>query len=252
MVDYTEGGGYQYHTGLKEGDVGNIVLLPGDPFRVPMIAGYMDNAEKVAHVREFLTYTGEVEGSRVSVTSTGIGGPSAAIAMEELVRVGAKIFIRIGTSGGIDTDVKGGDLVIAASAVRAEGTTLEYAPIEYPATADYDVVTALKLGADKLGLKSHVGVVQCKDSFFGQHQPENSPVSYILKSRWEAYKRLRVLCSEMESAALFVVGASLGVKVGSVLLVVANQERELLALSNPQFHDMDPAIRTAIEAVKLL
>ncbi len=244
--------GTQYHIGLKEGDVGEYVILPGDPKRCAKIAAYFDDAKLVADRREFTTYTGFLNGVKVSVTSTGIGGPSAAIALEELVKVGAKYFIRVGTCGGMDTDVKSGDLVIATGAIRMEGTTKEYAPIEFPAVADYEIVTALINSAKKLSLPYHVGVVECKDSFYGQHSPEKMPVSYELLNKWDAWLKLGCLASEMESAALFVVGSYLRVKVGSIFLVVANQEREKLGLENPVVHDTDSAIKTAVEAIKEL
>lgn len=252
MSDYMGGTGIQYHLRIKKGDVGRYVILPGDPKRVPLIASYLDDAVQVADFREFITYSGSLEGVRVSVTSTGIGGPSASIALEELHACGADTFIRIGTCGGIALDVTGGDLVIATGAVRAEGTSQEYAPLSFPAVADYDVVTALKQAADTLGAKSHLGVVQCKDSFYGQHDPDRMPVSYELKQKWEAWKRLGVLASEMESAAMFVVSATLGARCGSVFHVVGNQEREALGLDNPKTHDTDLAIRAAVEAVRNL
>lgn len=242
--------GTQYHIGLKQGDVGEYVILPGDPKRCEKIAAYFDNARLVADKREFVTYTGYLNGVKVSVTSTGIGGPSASIALEELVKVGAKYFIRVGTCGGMDLDVKSGDLVIATGAIRMEGTSKEYAPIEFPAVADYNIVTSLINSAKKLNLPFHVGVVQCKDAFYGQHNPESMPVSYELENKWNAWLRLGTLASEMESAALFVVGSFLKVKVGSIFLVVANQEREKQGLENPVVHDTDSAIRVAIEAIK--
>ena len=242
--------GTQYHIGLKEGDVGEFVILPGDPKRCEKIAAYFDEPKLVGDRREFVTYTGFLNGKKVSVTSTGIGGPSASIALEELVKVGAKKFIRVGTCGGMDTNVKSGDLVIATGAIRMEGTSKEYAPIEFPAVADYDIVTALKTAAEKLNLPHHTGVVQCKDAFYGQHNPEIMPVSYELENKWQAWLRLGTLASEMESAALFVAGSFLKVKVGSIFLVVANQEREKLGLDNPVVHDTDSAIKVAIEAIK--
>ena len=244
--------GTQYHIGLKEGDVGEYVILPGDPKRCAKIAAYFEDAKLVADRREFTTYTGFLNGEKVSVTSTGIGGPSASIALEELVKVGAKYFIRVGTCGGMDTDVKSGDLVIATGAIRMEGTTKEYAPIEFPAVADYDIVTALINSAKKLQMSYHVGVVECKDSFYGQHNPEIMPISYELMNKWDAWLKLGCLASEMESAALFVVGSYLRVKVGSIFLVVANQEREKLGMENPVVHDTDSAIKTAVEAIKML
>ena len=244
--------GTQYHIGLKEGDVGKYVILPGDPKRCKKIAEYFDDAKLVADNREYTTYTGYLCGEKVSVTSTGIGGPSAAIALEELVNVGADTFIRVGTCGGIDIDVKGGDVVIATGAIRMEGTSKEYAPVEYPAVANLDIVNSLVSAASALGYEKHVGVVQCKDSFYGQHNPDRMPVSYELTEKWEAWKRMGCLASEMESAALFIVASFLRVKVGSVFLVVANQEREKQNLENPVVHDIDKAIKTAIEAIKIL
>lgn len=251
MKNYSDDG-RQYHVGLKEGDIGKYVILPGDPKRCEKIAQYFENPVLVADRREYVTYTGYVDGEKVSVTSTGIGGPSAAIAMEELVKCGAEVFIRVGTCGGMQLDIKGGDLVIATGAIRAEGTSKEYAPIEFPAVADFRIVNALVDAAENLGYTHHMGVVQCKDSFYGQHSPETKPVSYELQNKWEAWKRLGCLASEMESAALFVVASYLNVKVGSIFLTVANQEREKLSLENPVVHDTEKAIKTAIEAIKIL
>ena len=244
--------GVQYHIGLKQGDVGKYVILPGDPKRCAKIAQYFDEPKLVADNREYVTYTGYLDGEKVSVTSTGIGGPSAAIALEELVNVGAETFIRVGTCGVMQIDVKGGDIVIATGAIRAEGTSKEYAPIEFPAVANLDVTNALVQASKNLGYTSHTGVVQCKDSFYGQHSPETKPVSDELLNKWEAWKRLGCLASEMESAALFVVASYLNVKVGSVFLTVANQEREKQNLENPVVHDTEKAIKTAIEAIKIL
>lgn len=240
----------QYHIQVGKEDIGRYVILPGDPKRCAKIAKYIDDAKLVADNREYVTYTGYLDGVKVSVTSTGIGGPSASIALEELVQAGADTFIRIGTCGGMQLNVRSGDVVIASGAVRMEGTSKEYAPIEFPAVADIEVVNALMKAADELNVDSHVGVVQCKDSFYGQHSPERMPVGYELLNKWEAWKRLGCLASEMESAALFVVGSALHVKVGSVFLVVANQEREKEGLSNPVVHNTDKAVRVAVEALR--
>ena len=252
MTDYMDGTGIQYHLHLKKGDVGRYVILPGDPKRVPLIAKYLDDAVLVADNREYVTYTGTLLGEKVSVTSTGIGGPSAAIAVEELYKVGADTFIRMGTCGGIKLSVKGGDVVIATAAVRAEGTSREYAPIEFPAVADFDVVSAMKSAAEKMNVRSHIGVVQCKDSFYGQHDPDIMPVSYELNNRWEAWKRLHVLGSEMEAATIFTVAARLGVRAGCCLLNVTNTERMLSGLPDKMVHDTDAAIRTAVGALRNL
>lgn len=250
MVDYTEGSGKQYHIQVAKGEVGRYVILPGDPKRCEKIAEHFDNARLVSDSREYVTYTGYLDGVEVSVTSTGIGGPSASIAMEELVKCGADTFIRVGTCGGMDLDVKGGEVVIASGAIRMEGTSKEYAPIEFPAVADIEVVNALMGAAKSLEKPYHVGVVECKDAFYGQHEPETKPVSYELMNKWEAWMRLGCKASEMESAALYIVGNYLRVRVGSVFLVVANQEREKAGLDNPQAHDTETAISVAVQALR--
>lgn len=252
MTNYSENEGKQYHIQVGKGDVGRYVILPGDPKRCALIAKYFDDPKLIADNREYVTYTGTLEGTPVSVTSTGIGGPSASIAMEELVMSGADTFIRIGTCGGMDLDVKSGDMVIANGAIRMEGTSKEYAPIEFPAVPDFDVTNALVAAAKMLKKPYHVGVVQCKDAFYGQHSPETKPVSYELIDKWNAWLRLGCKASEMESAALFIVASSLKVRAGSVFLVMANQERAKQGLDNPIVHDTDAAIRTAVEAIRLM
>lgn len=252
MIDYAEGSGKQYHTGVGPEDIGKYVIIPGDPKRCAKIAEFFDDAKLVADSREYVTYTGTLDGVKVSVTSTGIGGPSAAIAIDELSKCGAHTFVRIGTCGGMQEDVMGGDVVIATGAVRMEGTSREFAPIEYPAVANLDVTNALVAAAKSLNIRHHVGVVQCKDSFFGQHEPEVMPVSYELENKWQAWLRMGCLASEMESAALFIAGQFLRVRVGSCFLVVANQERAKMGLTNTQVHDTELAIKTAVEAVRNL
>ncbi len=242
----------QYHIACSKGDIGEYVIIPGDPGRCELIARCLDGARHVATNREFTTYTGSLGGVPVSVLSTGIGGPSASIAMEEATALGAHTFIRVGTCGGINMDVTAGDAVIATGAVRMEGTSREYAPIEYPAVADFDVTRALVDAARSLGMRAHTGVVQCKDSFYGQHSPGRMPVSAELQYKWEAWKRLGVLASEMESAAIFTVAAALGVRVGTVLSCVWNQERKAAGYNDPDCHDTDGAIRIAVEAIRRL
>ena len=242
----------QYHIQVAKGEIGRYVLLPGDPKRCAKIAKYLDDPVLIADSREYVTYTGTVDGIKVSVCSTGIGGPSAAIAMEELVNCGADTFIRVGTCGGMQQQVLGGDLVIATGAVRMEGTGQEYAPLEYPAVSDFEVLKALEEAAGKLSMRRHIGVVHCKDAFYGQHNPELLPQSSILLQKWDAYMKMGCLASEMESAALFIVSNYRKVRCGTVLLVMANQTRAKLGLDNPIVHDTDCAIRTAIEAVRIL
>lgn len=250
MKNYSEDANKLYHIQVAPGEVGRYVIMPGDPKRCAKIAAYFDDPVLIADNREYVTYTGTLDGVKVSVTSTGIGGPSAVIAMEELYRCGADTFVRIGTCGGMQPEVKSGDVVVATGAIRMEGTSREFAPLEFPAVADLTVTNALVNAAKQKGCPFHTGVVQCKDSFYGQHEPETKPVSYELMNKWEAWKRLGCLASEMESAALFVVASYLHVRVGSCFLVVANQEREKLGLKNPVVHDTDMAIQVAVEAIR--
>lgn len=252
MINYSESEEKLYHIQVAKGEVGRYVILPGDPKRCKLIAQYFDDPVLIADSREFVTYTGTLDGVPVSVTSTGIGGPSASIAVEELVMAGADTFIRIGTCGGMDLDVKSGDVVIANGAIRMEGTSKEYAPIEYPAVPDFDVTCSLADAAKSLKTPYHIGVVECKDSFYGQHSPETKPVSYELLNKWDAWVKLGCKASEMESAALFIVASALHVRAGSVMLVMANQERAKKGLDNPVVHDTDAAIRTAVCAVRNL
>ena len=240
----------QFHIRCKEGDIGRYVILPGDPGRCESIAALFDDAVQVAYNREFNVYTGYLLGEKVSVCSTGIGGPSASIAMEELHNIGADTFIRTGTCGGIKLDVQSGDIVVATGAVRYEHTSLEYAPVEYPAVPDFGITAILKATSEGLGYRTHTGVVQCKDSFYGQHSPELSPVSYELLDKWDSWKRLGVLASEMESAALFVVAAARGCRCGSCFHVIWNQEREAAGLDQKQDEDTEKSVRVAVEAMK--
>ena len=242
----------QYHIHCAPGEVGRYVILPGDPGRCASIAAYFDDAKLIAQNREYTTYTGTLLGVPVSVCSTGIGGPSASIAMEELHKLGADTFIRTGTCGGIDLDVKSGDIVVATGAIRFEHTSMEYAPIEFPAVADFNITAALMQASKALGYTTHTGVVQCKDSFYGQHSPEASPVYYELLNKWESWKRLGVKASEMESAALFVVAAALHVRCGSCFHVVWNQEREKAGLDQDMSEDTSAAVKVAVEALKLV
>ena len=242
--------GKQYHIGCTAADIGGLFILPGDPGRCEYIAGFFDSAEYIGRNREFERWTGMVGNKRVSAVSTGIGGPSAVIALEELSQLGAHTFIRVGTCGGINLKVKPGDAVIASASVRQEGTSREYAPIECPAAADFEVTLALKQAAERLGLPNHVGIVQCKESFYGQHDPRRMPVSYELLRKWEAWKRLGVLASEMESSALFVAASALGVRCGAVLHTVWNQERNSEGYTEDSREDVGGAIKICVEAIR--
>ena len=244
----------QYHINVSEGEVGKYCILPGDPGRCEKIAAHFELPVFVSSNREYTIWNGKLCGETVSVCSTGIGGPSAAIAMEELVACGAHTFIRIGTCGGIDLNVKAGDVVIASGAVRQDGTSREYAPIEFPAVSDTDALIALREAAKELNFCYHTGVVQAKDSFYGQHSPKRMPTANDLLEKWEAWKRLGVLASEMESSTLFTVASYLKVRCGAAFSVVWNQERFDAGFDDntDEHHDTEKAITVGIEALKKL
>ena len=242
----------QFHIACAQGDIGRYCILPGDPGRVPAIAALFDDAKQIAYNREFNVWTGTLLGEKVTACSTGIGGPSASIAMEELHKCGADTFIRTGTCGGIDLNVQSGDVVVATGAIRYEHTSREYAPIEFPAVADFQVTNALVEATKKLGFPLHTGIVQCKDSFYGQHDPAASPVYYELQQKWESWKRLGVKAREREPAALFVVAAALGCRCGSCFHVVWNQEREAAGLDQKMSEDTSSSVKVSVEALKLL
>ena len=247
----------QFHLKVTPGEVGKYVILPGDPGRVSKIAAHFKNAHQAAQNREYNIYTGTLCGEKISAVSTGIGGPSAAIAVEELVRCGAHTFIRVGTSGGIDTKVCGGDLIIASAAIRGDGTSKEYLPPDYPAVADFDVLCALRNAAQRLcdgteGNSYHIGVVQSKDSFYGETDPETMPMREYLQARWDSYIRCGALTSEMECSALFSVGTVRHVRTGAVISAIWNVERTKAGLSDKVCMDSEKSIMCAVEAMKEL
>ena len=242
----------QFHIHCVPGDVGRYCILPGDPGRVPAIAALFDDAHQVAYNREFNVWTGTLLGEKVTACSTGIGGPSAAICIEELHLLGVNNFIRIGTCGGMHLEVRGGDLVVASAAIRMEGLSREYLPVEFPAVADFEVTAALAQAGKSAGIPCHVGVVQCKDSFYGQHDPDSMPIAEQLKGRWAAWLKGGCLASEMESAALFIVSAVRGVRAGCVLQAIWNQERVQAGLPDTRCPSPEAAARTAVQALAAL
>ena len=241
-----------YHIGLDASVGAKYVLLPGDPDRVEKIAAYLDNPRFLAKSREYTSWLGYIGDEPVLVMSTGMGGPSTAIAVEELVQVGVHTAIRVGSTGGINLAVKGGDIVIANGAIRTEGTSKEYLPIEYPAVADFEVTHALLTAAKQSEADYHLGVVQSKDSFYGQHDPERMPVAAQLLENWEAWKKAGVLASEMECAALYTTATVCNMRAGAVLHVLWNQERKAEGLDDTDVFDMENTIKTAIKAIQIL
>jgi uridine phosphorylase len=242
----------QHHVQLRTGDVGRYVFLPGDPGRCEQIASHFEAPHHVAQNREYNTYSGTLLGEKVSVTSTGIGGPSSAIAMEELVKVGADTFIRVGTSGAMQDWIEPGDLGIVWAAIRDEGTSLHYLPVEFPAVANLDVTLALREGAQRPPPKAHLGVGQSKDSFYGQHEPGRMPVSKRLQERWTAWMAGGAICSEMEAATLYIVAASLGVRAGGIMMIAGHPDQRPMTADESNRMDLDLLLRTAIEGLKVL
>jgi uridine phosphorylase len=248
--------GLAFHLHIKEGDVGRYVLLPGDPARCEKIARYFDNPHFVAQNREYVTWTGTLFGEKVSVVSTGIGCPSAAIAVEELVDAGAHTFVRVGSSGSMQAKVHKGDVVVVNASIRDEGTTRTYLPIEFPAVADIEVVNAMRAGAQKLGLRFHTGVSQSKDSFYGEVERMRMPMAQHLTERWDAFVAGGAVCSEMESAVIFVLASIYRKRAGGVMLVINESELAEESQANPAKHmaefDAENVIRVAVEGLKIL
>jgi uridine phosphorylase len=232
----------QHHTHTQEGDVGRYVLMPGDPGRVPIIAAHLDDARHVATNREYVTYTGTLDGVPVSVTSTGIGCPSSAIAVEELFRSGADTFIRVGTSGGIQPGTKSNEIAIATGAIRHEGTSLHYIPIEFPAVCSIDVVQSMRIAVEKLSLPHKVGISHSKDSFYGEVEPERSANSDELLEFWRAWREGGAICSEMELSTFCIVSSLLGARAGGMMAMYGEGE----------FGPLDNLIKAAVESVREL
>lgn len=216
---------------------------------MPLIAERLQDAREVARNREFVSWTGELEGARVTVTSTGIGCPSAAIAVEELHACGADTFVRVGTAGGMQQNVLVGDLVIAAAAIRDEGTSRQYVPLGFPAVADVDVTLAFREAARSLGARHHVGIVHSKDSFYGQREPERMPIAEDLASRWRSWIRAGALCSEMEAATILVCAQVLHVRAGGIMLVAGNQELQGARREDAR---LETLLDAAVEGVRQL
>ncbi|HET7829136.1 MAG TPA: nucleoside phosphorylase [Candidatus Limnocylindrales bacterium] len=243
----------QHHVHLRRGDVGRYVLLPGDPGRCALIASRFEDARLVAKNREYETWTGSLDGEPVSVTSTGIGCPSSAIAVEELARIGADTFIRVGTSGGMQPGMRSGELAIVSGAIRDEGTSSHYLPIEFPAVADLEVVLALREAARRTGALARVGISQSKDSFYAELEPDRQPIAPQLREQWDAYVAGGAICSEMEAAAIFVVASILRVRAGGLMICFGAPDlsEEQLEADAARFN-LDPLLDTAVEALRVL
>ncbi len=231
-----------YHLGLAPGEVAPLVLLPGDPFRTERIAGHLEAAREVAFSREFRTFTGLAGGRPVSAVSSGIGGPSVAIAVEELAPLGVRTIIRVGTCGALQPEIALGDLVIATAAVRSEGTPDSYVPRAFPAVADREVVSALVEAARADAVAHHTGVVRSVDGLYPELTPGSMPLREALTAELQTWKRAGVLGSDMESATLFIVSYLRGIRAGTILLCVDEVE-------SGEIHHLDPSLTDRLIAV---
>lgn len=243
------------HINLGKGDVGRYAIVPGDPDRCEIIAAHLDNPRKVAQKREYTTWQGELDGELITVTSTGIGGPSAAICIEELHKCGVDTFIRVGTCASTCADVQTGDIVVPNGSIRMEGTGLHYLPMEFPAVPNYQVMKALEESAVSLGFHVVVGPSITKDSFYTQTEPETKPVCDELTFRWNSYVKGGAACTSMEEATLYLACASLHVRSGSVLVSATNFDGSVSKRNTADVYPTDKIqkpIMTAIEALRRL
>jgi len=238
----------EYHLDLRKGDVGRYVLLPGDPARAAKIAEYFDDASEMAFNREYRTFTGTIDGIKLSVTSTGIGCPSAAICIEELIKCGADTFIRVGTAGGLQPEIELGDVVITTATVREEGTSRQYVPLEYPAVADFEVTAALRDAAARMGFRYHLGIGHTKDAFYTEGTVD-LPLKEHTALQWRAWERANVLSTSMEAAAIYVISSIRRVRAGEVLAIIGLTYKDEPIVAKV---GIDEAIKVALEAVRIL
>jgi len=224
-ADRPQVGGVYYATRLREGDLAPYVLLPGDPDRIPKITCYWDRFEEKGYYRQYRTATGIYKGAEISAVSTGVGGPSTEVVLDELARLGADTFIRVGTSGSLQPHIHCGDLVINTGAVRFDGTSNLYVWPEYPAYADYEVVMALIQACEELGFTYHLGLAATAGSFYaGQARPAYG--DYVPPGRenlLQEYQRVGVTNLEMEGATIMTLARLYRTRVGLIVGIVADR-----------------------------
>ena len=239
----------KYHIGLTREDVGDYVLVPGDPFRTPLIAKHLEGAREVAFSREYRTFTGTVGGVRVSAMSSGMGGPSVAIGVEELRELGVHTLLRVGTCGALQRQVKMGDLVIAIGSVRTEGTPDAYVPKEYPAIASLDVVNALVEAAEAARVPHHLGLMRSVDALYPDLVPDQMPRP-DLKAEHELWTRAGIIGNDMETSTLFIVSRLRGMRAGTVCLCVDEIGAGEIHHLDPSY--MDRMLSVAVDAIRRL
>ncbi|MEX0568463.1 MAG: uridine phosphorylase [Candidatus Njordarchaeota archaeon] len=240
--------GKLYHIKISPNQIPRYVLLPGDPKRTELIASIWDTSEEVAFYRQYRSFKGIYKGAPIATLSTGIGGPATEIAIIELLYANCDTFIRVGSTGALHSNIEVGDLIINYAAVRFDGASRAYAPIEYPAVASLDVTMALIKACETLGYKYHVGIVASTDSFYcGQERPINSFLPPFKKGLIEQLKGLGVLNFEMECATLFTISHIFGARAGAINAVFANRETGEFEKKGEK-----EAAKVASEAVKIL
>ncbi len=240
------------HIALEAGQIGRYVFLPGSPERTEKIAAYFEDPQEIAYNREYRTFVGKLDGTEVAVTSTGIGGPSAAIAAEELFQCGADTLMRVGTCASVSPKVCLGDVVIPNGAVKMEGVSSHYLPTEFPALPDFQMLKAIEQAAKRLGYPYNVGITITKASFYTQTAPETKPVGPELMYKWEAYEKGGAASTSMECSVLFTVGACLGIRTACVMASATNCKNYEDNGRKTEIDIEDRAIRTAIEAMRLM
>lgn len=239
------------HIGICPGDVGRYVFLPGSPERTEKIAQYFENPKEIAYNREYRTWTGTLDGVPVAVTSTGIGGPSTAIAVEELFQCGVDTMMRVGSCASVSPKVCIGDIVVPIGAVRMEGVGNHYLPLEYPAVANFQMMKALEAAAQELQMPIDTGVTITKASFYSQTTPETKPVAQELLYRWDAYVKGGATNTSMECAPLFLIASTLGIRAASVMVSATNcKAYDDSSRSVPLCDLEDRVIRVAIEGMR--
>jgi len=243
-------GGKQYHIACKLGDLAKYLLLPGDPERVPKIASFWDEAKEIAYHREFRSFTGRYKGVSLSAMSSGIGPSCVAIVVNEAASIGVETFMRVGSTGAIQRDIRCGDLVISTAAVRLDGTSHHYVMPEFPAVASYEVVMALIEAAESLGVEYHVGVTATTSDFYAG-QARRPHGDFLQPQRSDIISSLQkagVLNFEMEAATLFVLSNLFKLRAGAVCAVYANRCTDTF---EPGAGEVE-CVKVANEAVKIL
>ncbi|WP_336803938.1 uridine phosphorylase [Erwinia aphidicola] len=246
-----------FHLGLTKADLqgATLAIVPGDPERVKKIAALMDNPVHLASHREFTTWRAELSGKPVIVCSTGIGGPSTSIAVEELAQLGVRTFLRVGTTGAIQPDINVGDVLVTTGSVRLDGASLHFAPLEFPAVADFTCTTALVDAAKEAGARTHIGITASSDTFYpGQERYDtwSGRVVSRFQGSMKEWQEMGVLNYEMESATLLTMCASQGLRAGMVAGVIVTRTQQEIPDAETMKKTESDAVKIVVEAARRL